>query len=141
MYFVAGVYCYPVDYPPFQYPNLVIEYDREKAPYRFLNINGTRDFYTPGTVATFSCDNGNEPIGVRSATCNDYAFKPIPTCHNGKKTICVLYRSGTVNSNTVNSNTVNSKFHLIRIFYEVSVNIFSIISCLICTVNSNFHLI
>ena len=29
------------------------------------------------------------------------------------------YRSGMVNSNTV-----NSKFHLIRIFYEVSVNIF-----------------
>ena len=33
------------------------------------------------------------------------------------------------------------KFHLIRIFHEVSVNIFSIISCLKCTVNSNFHLI
>ena len=46
------------------------------------------------------------------------------------------YRSGTVNSNTV-----NSKFNLIQIFYEVSVNIFSIISCLKCTVNSNFHLI
>ena len=49
--------------------------------------------------------------------------------------------SNTVNSNTVNSNTVNSKFHLIRIFYEVSANIFSIISCLKCTVYSNFHLI
>ena len=36
----------------------------------------------------------------------------------------VSYRSGTVKSNTV-----NSKFHPIRIFYEVSVNIFSIISC------------
>ena len=46
------------------------------------------------------------------------------------------YRSGTVNSNTVNSN-----FHLIQIFYEVSVNIFSVISCLKCTVNSNFYLI
>ena len=46
------------------------------------------------------------------------------------------YRSGTVNSNTV-----NSKFHLIQIFYEVSVNSFSIISCLKYTVNSNFHLI
>ena len=44
-------------------------------------------------------------------------------------------------SDTVNSNTVNSKFHLIRILYEVSVNIFSIISGLKCTVNSNFHLI
>ena len=32
------------------------------------------------------------------------------------------YRLGTFNSNKV-----NSKFHLIRIFYEVSVNIFSII--------------
>ena len=41
----------------------------------------------------------------------------------------------------VNSNTVNSKFHLIRIFNKVSVNIFSIISCLKYTVNSNFHLI
>ena len=47
-----------------------------------------------------------------------------------------MYRLGTVNSNTV-----NSKFHLIRIIYEVSVNIFSIILCLKCTVNSNFHLI
>ena len=46
------------------------------------------------------------------------------------------YRSGTVNSNTV-----NSKFHLIRIIYEISVNIFSIISCSKCTVNSNFYLI
>ena len=42
-------------------------------------------------------------------------------------------------SDTVNSNTVKSKFHLI--FYEIFVNIFSIISCLKCTVNSNFHLI
>ena len=44
-------------------------------------------------------------------------------------------------SDTVNSNTVNSKFHLIQIFYEVSVNIFSIIPCLKYTVNLNFHLI
>ena len=35
---------------------------------------------------------------------------------------------------------VNLKFHLIRIFYEVSVNIYSIISCLKCTVNSKFRL-
>ena len=46
------------------------------------------------------------------------------------------YRSGTVNSNTV-----NSKLHLIRFFYEVSGNIFPIISCLKCTANLNFHLI
>ena len=44
-------------------------------------------------------------------------------------------------SGTVNLNTVNSKFHLIRIFYDVSGNSFSIISCLKLTVNSNFHLI
>ena len=44
-------------------------------------------------------------------------------------------------SHTVNSNTVNSKFHLIQSFYEVFVNIFSIISCLKFTVNLNFHLI
>ena len=36
---------------------------------------------------------------------------------------------------------VNSKFRLVQIFYEVSVNIFAIISCLKCTVNSNFPLI
>ena len=67
-----------------------------------------------------------------------------------------LYRSGTVNSNTVNSNmvnsntvnlntsnsnTVNSKFYFIQSFCDISVNTFSIISCLKCTVNSNFHLI
>ena len=44
-------------------------------------------------------------------------------------------------SDTVYSNTVNSKFRSIQIFYKVSVNSFSIISCLNCTVHSNFHLI
>ena len=64
-----------------------------------------------------------------------------------QKRICVQNRgiSGptkrTYRSGTVNSNTVNLKFHLIRIFCKVSVNIFSIILCLKCTVNSNFHLI
>ena len=37
----------------------------------------------------------------------------------------------------VNLNTVNLKFHLIRIFFYHFPNI----SCLKCTVNSNFHLI
>ena len=46
------------------------------------------------------------------------------------------YRSGTVNSNRV-----NSKFHLIRIYYEIFFYHFPNISCLKCTVNSNFHLI
>ena len=55
---------------------------------------------------------------------------------NRKQHSISWYRSGTVNSNTV-----NSKFHFIQSFYEASVNIFSIISCLKCTVNSNFHLI
>ena len=44
-------------------------------------------------------------------------------------------------SDTVNLNTVNSKFHFIQSFCEVSVKCFPIISCLKCTVNSNFHLI
>ena len=42
----------------------------------------------------------------------------------------MLYRS-----DTVSLNTVNLKFHLIQIFYEVSVNIFSVISCLEYTAN------
>ena len=41
------------------------------------------------------------------------------------------YRSGTVYSNTV-----NLKFHLIQSFFEM----FPIISCLKCMVNSYFHL-
>ena len=48
----------------------------------------------------------------------------------------VLYRSGTVNSNTV-----NSKFHLIRSYCEIFFYHFPNISCLKCTVNSNFRLI
>ena len=48
----------------------------------------------------------------------------------------MIYRSGTVNSNTV-----NSKFHLIRSYYEIFFYHFPNISCLKCTVNSNFHLI
>ena len=46
------------------------------------------------------------------------------------------YRSGTVNSNTV-----NSKFHLIRSYCEIFFYHFPNISCLKCTVISNFHLI
>ena len=46
------------------------------------------------------------------------------------------YRSGTVNSNTV-----NSKFHLIGSYCEIFFYHFPNISCLKCTVNSNFHLI
>ena len=46
------------------------------------------------------------------------------------------YRLGTVNSNTV-----NSKFQLIQSYYEILFYHFSNISCLKCTVNSNFHLI
>ena len=46
------------------------------------------------------------------------------------------YRSGTVNSNTV-----NSKFRLIRSYCEIFFYHFPNISCLKCTVNSNFHLI
>ena len=49
-------------------------------------------------------------------------------------------RIGHYRLGTVNSNTVNSKFHLIRFFYDISANSFSIISCLKSTVNSNFHL-
>ena len=49
--------------------------------------------------------------------------------------IYIYYRS-----DTVNSNTVNSKFHFIQSFCEISVKSFSTISCLNCTVNSNFHL-
>ena len=76
---------------------------------------------------------------IRSKTLprNDFELT-VPDLYN-KVTVAAggtSYRSGTINSNTV-----NSKFHLIRIFYEVSVNIFYIISCLKCTVNSNFHLI
>ena len=36
---------------------------------------------------------------------------------------------------------VNSKFHLIRSYYEICFYHFPNISCLKCTVNSNFHLI
>ena len=43
-------------------------------------------------------------------------------------------------SDTVNSNMVNSKFHFIQSFCDFSVKCFPIISCLKCTVNSNFHL-
>ena len=55
-------------------------------------------------------------------------------CFKGKCTL--LYRSGTVNSNMV-----NSKFHLIRSYCEIFLYHFPNISCLKCTVNSNFHLI
>ena len=50
--------------------------------------------------------------------------------------LCWAYRSGTVNSNTV-----NSKFHLIWSYCEIFFYHFPNISCLKCTVNSNFHLI
>ena len=58
--------------------------------------------------------------------------------HNlcGFKTRLRDYSSGTVNSNMV-----NSKFHFIQSFCDISVKCFPIISCLKCTVNSNFHLI
>ena len=46
------------------------------------------------------------------------------------------YRSGMVNSNTV-----NLKFHLIQSYCEIFVYNCPNISCLKCTVNSNFHLI
>ena len=46
------------------------------------------------------------------------------------------YRSGMVNSNTV-----DSKFHLIQSYYEIFFYNIPNISCLKCTVNSNFHLI
>ena len=46
------------------------------------------------------------------------------------------YRLGTVNSNTV-----SLKFHLIRSYCEIFFYHFPYISCLKCTVNSNFHLI
>ena len=51
-------------------------------------------------------------------------------------TNCNLHRSGTVNSNTV-----NLKFHLIWSYCEIFFYNFPNISCLKCTVNSNFHLI
>ena len=54
---------------------------------------------------------------------------------------CLLILFDKYRSGTVNSNTVNSKFHLMQMFYEVSVNIFSVISFFKNTVNSNFHLI
>ena len=50
--------------------------------------------------------------------------------------VVYLYRLGTVNSNTV-----NSKLHLIRSYYEIFFYHFPNISCLKCTVKSNFHLI
>ena len=46
------------------------------------------------------------------------------------------YRSGMVNLNMVNSN-----FHLIRSYCEIFFYHFPNISCLKCTVYSNFHLI
>ena len=46
------------------------------------------------------------------------------------------YRSGTINSIMV-----NSKFHFIQSFCDIYVKCFPMISCLKCTVNSNFHLI
>ena len=60
---------------------------------------------------------------------------------NNRVKVTTFYIAFRYRLNTVNSNTVNSKFHLNRSFYEVSVNIFSNISCLKCTVNSNFHFI
>ena len=73
---------------------------------------------------------------------NSYIFKDksvnFDLVINNMLKVKIFYR---YRSDTVNWNTVKSKFHLFRIFYEVSVNTFSIISCLKCMVNSNFHLI
>ena len=44
-------------------------------------------------------------------------------------------------SGMVNSNMVNSKFYFIRSYCEIFFYHFPNISCLKCTVNSNFHLI
>ena len=44
-------------------------------------------------------------------------------------------------SGMVNSNTVNSRYHLIQSYCEIFFYHFPNISCLKCTVNSNFHFI
>ena len=60
---------------------------------------------------------------------------------NYENKIEYLQREPVYRPGTVNSNTVNLKFHFIQIFYDFFVNSFPMISCLKCTVNSNFHLI
>ena len=60
-------------------------------------------------------------------------FKPLGV--QGQEPI-LKYRSGTVNLNML-----NSKFYLIRSYCEIFFYHFPNISCLKCTVNSNFHLI
>ena len=74
----------------------------------------------PQPIRFWSFDTLDGVIRMVGTQPNDFSNAQI----SGQVRNTFKYRLGTVNSNTN-----NSKFHLIRIFCEVSVNIFSIISC------------